>query len=222
MIYFLLVLGLIIDIIFVIHDHKAHDGFSIVLKTLASLSFVVISFYVYLKYKSEYGILIILALIFDTLGDFVLILRNIYYKHKDLIYVLGTLSFLIGHIFLLVLLNKIVKRAIILSILITTILFIFSFFTIIKKHIKDNKSLVVASIYIYFILYILIVSILAIIKVRSIFLLIFLVGYFLFVLSDYILIIHKFSLVDRYYLQPLYRITYFVSQLILTLSLYKL
>ena len=45
--YLIIIIGIIIDALFIYNDDKYHNSLSIVLKTLASLAFVLLAFHLY-------------------------------------------------------------------------------------------------------------------------------------------------------------------------------
>lgn len=220
MIYVLIGFGYLIDLLFIIHDEKKHDGLSLVFKTLASLSFVLLA--LLLSFKIDNRIiagLIVVALVFDLLGDFILILRNVFPNKHDLIYIVGTACFFIAHIFLLIMLIINNPNVILKSILLASIFFIVFYFAVFNKLEMSKTFRVIGLFYLYFILYILAYSVFSYANFSTKFELAFLFGYFLFCVSDLILMIHKFKKGASSSLQPLYRLSYFISQILIALSI---
>ena len=219
MIYLIIAIGYIIDILFIVHDDSKHDGLSILYKTLASLSFVILALYLVLKVNNSLASrLILYALIADMLGDILLILRNVTDK-KDLVFVLGTLCFFIGHIFLMIMLYINNPRVLGISFVVTCILFIGTWLWI-KRIVTFKKSFTAIGVtYVFFILYMLIYSFFAYLETNSTFDVAFMFAYFLFAVSDIILIIQKFGKTKIYALQPIYRLSYFISQVLIAMSI---
>lgn len=220
MIYFLVGIGYLVDILFIVHDNEKHDVFSIVLKTGASLCFVLLSYILLTKANNPLiGKYILYALIADLFGDFVLILRNVFPKYHDLIFYVGTGMFLIGHIFLMIMLYINNPDVILSSILFSIILFLSIGFYMLKTLEAKRVFKVVGGIYLYFILFILVYSACSYWNNETRFDLAFLFGYFLFAISDVILIIQKFNKKASNTLQPIYRLSYFISQILIALSI---
>ena len=220
MIHLIVGIGYLIDILFIVHDDKKHDGLSIVLKFLASFSFVLLAFVV--SKNTNYHLLsklLIGALIFDLLGDVVLILRNVLPSKHDLIYIVGTSCFFIGHIFLIIMLIINNPNMILKSILLSSVLFIICFSTIFMRLEMNKTFKIIGAFYLYFILYILAYSVCSYVDFSSKFELSFLFGYFLFCVSDIILMLQKFSKKSINCLQPIYRLSYFISQILIALSI---
>ena len=220
MIYVLIGFGYLIDLLFIIHDEKKHDGLSLVFKTLASLSFVLLALLLSFKINNRIiAGLIVVALVFDLLGDFILILRNVFPNKHDLIYIVGTACFFIAHIFLLIMLIINNPNVILKSILLASIFFIVFYFAVFNKLEMSKTFRVIGLFYLYFILYILAYSVFSYANFSTKFELAFLFGYFLFCVSDLILMIHKFKKGASSSLQPLYRLSYFISQILIALSI---
>lgn len=221
MIYFIIGIGYLIDIIFIVHDAKKHDGLSVVLKTLAAACFVCLSIILCKTANSqELARYIVYALIFDLFGDFVLILRNVTNKHHDLIFILGTFCFFVGHIFLMIMLFKNNPNVVGKSLVYTTIVFALFGLPLLFKFVEASKKFkIIGGVYVYFIIYIQVYGLLSLINLETKFDYAFLFGYFLFAVSDLILIIQKFNKNASYTLQPIYRLSYFISQVIIALSI---
>lgn len=223
MIYLLAAIGFVIDIVFIIHDDMKKDGLSILFKSLASLVFVIIGINLLITRQFDIRAKYILAsLACNFLGDVILILRNVDSKHKDLIFVGGTLSFLIGHVFLLLMLinndaNQVVK-SLIITLIITVIVIVY-----IAKRLNAKKAIKCLGVfYTSFAVYLFIYALLSYIELKEPFISSFVFGYFLFMVSDIILTIQKFD--DKaknvHALQPLYRVTYYISQILIAISIF--
>lgn len=220
MLYLVIGLGYLIDIIFIVHDSKTKDGLSVFLKTGASLCFVIVA--IMLKNSAsntELANFIVYSLIADMLGDFILILRNVFKTKHDLIFISGTLCFFIGHIFLMCMLYKNNPNVIGKSCLYTTIVFILFGLPLLKALEANKKFKAIGGIYVFFIIYIQIYALLSLISLDTNFNYAFLFGYFLFAISDVILIIQKFKKGASIALQPIYRLSYFISQILIAISI---
>lgn len=209
----LIVIGCILQGTFICNDNKYHNGLSILLKTLASLCFVILSFRLTNEVK-----LVNYALILDCLGDFILILRNISpKKYKDLIFVCGTISFFIGHILLSIYLCKLNPSAIKLGIIINLILFFGVALYFLKTLTAPLGMKLLGGSYLFMIMFTSGLSISNFINIHSTANLIFMVGSIIFISSDLILMAHKFNPKAKNFMQPTYRILYYVSQIILAI-----
>ena len=212
----IIVLGLIIDIAFIVRDGKHKDAFSIVLKTLASLMFVILAI---VNCQNDVSKFVIYALVFDCLGDFILILRNVDSKHKNAIYVAGTLVFMIAHFLLSYYLYRIDN-----SCFINGTLFGFLFVAITGTYLlsvlEASKGFkVMGLIYIFVIAQTFGLSLFAHVTMKTTASLMFMIGSMLFTLSDLILMFHKYGRKKIEILQPIYRILYYVSQILIAICI---
>lgn len=204
---------IIFDICFIYHDNKYHDNKSIILKSLASLMFVLLALSLY-KNKA---LLIIVALIFNMLGDIVLIFRNKYPNYKDKFFMCGTVSFFIAHVLMLSYLIKLnmdsIKIAFILSVILYVILY-----SVFSRVLKVSGIIrVMGIIYTYIIMFTTSTTIINYVNCPIYGNLVLLIGIILFVISDIILITFKFAKSDKNIMQIICRIIYYLSQLILAL-----
>lgn len=204
---------IIFDILFICYDNKHHDRKSIVLKSLASLMFVLLALSLY----KDKVLLIVIALVFNMIGDIILIFRNKYPNIKDKLFMAGIVSFFIAHISILLYLIKLnittVKFAFILSLIFYIILF-----SIFNRTLKVSGIIrVVGIIYTYVIMFTTSMAIINLAGLPTFSNLALLIGIVLFVISDIILIIFKFNKSDKNIMQIICRSIYYLSQLILAL-----
>lgn len=204
---------IIFDILFICYDNKHHDRKSIVLKSLASLMFVLLALSLY----KDKALLIVIALVFNMIGDIILIFRNKYPNIKDKLFIAGIVSFFIAHISILLYLIKLnittVKFAFILSLIFYIILF-----SIFNRTLKVSGIIrVVGIIYTYVIMFTTSMAIINLAGLPTFSNLALLIGIVLFVISDIILIIFKFNKSDKNIMQIICRSIYYLSQLILAL-----
>lgn len=98
MLYMIMLLGVFIDVVFIVAEAKKKMKLSVVLKGLASLMFVIIGLILYAVHPTAPGKLILFGLIFGMFGDIFLQLRNVVPQNKsNLVFAVGILFFLIGH-----------------------------------------------------------------------------------------------------------------------------
>lgn len=215
--YLLLILGAILDVVFIIVDDKTHGKASVYLKTLASLMFVLLGIN---NYHGGLTYMIIITLVFDMLGDFILILRNIDKKHHDLFYIIGTLSFFVAHIILIIYLLNMNVEILLTGILVTTLLFIIFSLRFINTLDVNRTFRIIGTLYLYVILLTFFLSLILSIMEFNLANAILTVALYTFTFSDVILIIQKFRDNSKTYMQPLYRASYYLSQLLLTLFIF--
>jgi len=99
----LIVLGIVIQGLFIKVEHEEKYVLADILKGTASLMFVLLGLFAYLRYPDyKYAKLIFIGLVFGMLGDILLNLRFVFKKNGQKIFLVGILAFLIGHILYLV------------------------------------------------------------------------------------------------------------------------
>ncbi len=92
--------SLIFCIIFCIFRSKEANVWSLLLKTIASMCFILCAMYsISLNGSSTISLLILAGLIMGLIGDIVLDLKVMYPQQSDNYFTFGTSSFIIGHIF---------------------------------------------------------------------------------------------------------------------------
>lgn len=212
----LIAIGVIIDLAFIFIDNKYHNKYSIILKTAASLVFVVLGI---VNMHNRDSILVVIALAFDCFGDLVLILRNINNKRKNELYIIGTLSFLIAHVFLIVFLFITRQIPLIKCTIISAILLAILEFSFVLRFVDDKRMIALGSVYLYSILTTSVASVFSYLGCPNASSLLFMLGSNIFTISDVILIIHKYGKKEINALQITYRELYYVSQLMIALSL---
>lgn len=75
------VVGILIDAVFIVTEYKKKPVPAVILKGLASLVFVLLGFACFAKTGNRtFGILVVLGLIFGAMGDVLLNLRNVFTK----------------------------------------------------------------------------------------------------------------------------------------------
>lgn len=209
--YLFIILEFVLVSLFIYNDNKYHNPLSILLKTLASLMFVLLAIRLY---KGN-TLLIIVALVFDMLGDFILILRNKYKNHKDLVFVIGTLSFFIAHILYSTYLIKLNPKCIPLGLVFNAILYLGVAMYFLKTLDVHGKMKMLGACYLLIIMFTSGLAISNYINVTSHANFVLMVASIIFICSDLILMIYKFNKNAKNYLQISYRILYYISQMLL-------
>lgn len=211
--YLFIILEIVLVSLFIYNDNKYHNSLSILLKTLASLMFVLLAIRLY---KGR-ALLVIIALSFDMLGDFVMILRNKFRKYKDLIFVLGTLSFFIAHILYSTYLIKLNPKCIPLGLFFNVILYLGVALYFLKTLDVHGKMKMLGACYLLIIMFTSGLAISNYINISSYANLVLMIASIIFICSDLILMIHKFNKNTKNYLQITYRVLYYISQLLLAI-----
>ena len=97
-IYLLILLGLVLQALFIKIEHDERYLLADILKGSASLIFVLIGYQAFLVTNNAFNRLFLYGLIFGMIGDILLNLRYVFPKHGQKIFLVGILAFLIGHI----------------------------------------------------------------------------------------------------------------------------
>ena len=95
----LIAAGAILETLFIMQSYRRRNVASIILKTTASLLFVLLGIHcTRLRGQSVYAIYVVIGLALGMLGDLLLALRYLSKKTHDLCFVSGTLAFFAGHV----------------------------------------------------------------------------------------------------------------------------
>ena len=90
----LIAAGAILETLFIMQSYRRRDVASIILKTTASLLFVLLGIHcTRLRGQSVYALYVVIGLALGMLGDLLLALRYLSKKTHDLCFVSGTLAF---------------------------------------------------------------------------------------------------------------------------------
>lgn len=216
-IYLLMALCLIFDIGYIVCKAKKKNIIGLISKTLAALCFIIIGYFAYKSNNTLFSKFILIGLVLDGIGDLFLALRNLF--AKNVMFFIGTLSFLAGHIVFiqaLILLNNIYfVECIIGAVLLGSLIFY-----LIDKACRLNKIFKVMGIS-YVIIIVMMVCLTVGIYLTNAYTnhLVFMIGAILFVSSDIILSLYNFSRKDKW-MHPTYSLLYFVAQILISFSLH--
>ncbi|MCR4951395.1 MAG: lysoplasmalogenase [Solobacterium sp.] len=94
----LVVIGFVLQILFIKVEHEEKYVLADILKGSASLMFVIIGWLAYTRVNNPFNKLFFYGLIFGMTGDILLNLRFVFKKNGQKIFLAGILAFLIGHI----------------------------------------------------------------------------------------------------------------------------
>jgi len=210
MIYFLIFFILINQTIYPFFLKNGHKYLAFIFKTLASLSFV------FLAFLAENHLLSVMtALLFDALGDILLGLR--YMFKEKLMMAMGTVSFLLGHLFFLYYICTNLN-AHFLPLLLSGLMTIIIHRYLIKR-ITKNFPFVLGFVYVLVLVSFGLSSLFLAIEKKSISFVLFGLGSFLFMSSDFLLISHNFIKKSALKHQ-IYSFLYYLGQIFIALSLF--
>ncbi len=214
--------GLILQSLFIKSEFDEKMKAAVVLKGTASLMFVLLGIYLIPSRITMYVDFILKGLIFGMFGDILLNLRYLVPKQKATsVFGLGVLSFIVGHVFYIFALIDLGGNNILLWALLITIIISILVILLMKKHFPFEKKYIRVFSYIYIIVVVAMFSsaiALMIVKGYSIKYTSFLVGAFLFLVSDIFTVYYSF--IEETRLQKALNLyTYYLAQILIALTL---
>ncbi len=193
-------------------DYRGNSRLSGCFKALASLSMVGYAITAYLEIQSHYALLILLGIALGALGDVFLISKNKKY------FLLGMLSFLIGHLFYMIAFNHLEYDLI--EFLITFGVMIFAGYHVFRWLRPSLSGSLVPGVAIYIFVLLSMTAMALTVKIDNNYTLVGL-GAVLFMISDIFVAMHRFKtphFYDRIIGIPLY----YVGQYLLATSIVTL
>ena len=217
----LVVIGFVLQILFIKVEHEEKYVLADVLKGSASLMFVIIGYLAYTRVNNPFNKLFFYGLIFGMIGDILLNLRFVFKKNGQKIFLAGILAFLIGHIlYLLALLPQ--ARAPWLyyfaaaGALVAAGLLIYIFKTMdVKLAFKIFGVFYLGAVFIMSAIAIGIAIFIP--NTRS---LVYAIGAVLFTASDVVLIFNTFSGVTKFSMRITNLLLYYMGQILIAVSLF--
>ena len=216
MTYLLIPLCLCLAAVFLLQESKKRYVPAVVLKGLASACFVILGFL--LSGGSPMAKLITAGLLLGCIADVLLNLRMVFPKKGQLIFLVGIVVFLSGHILYLIAILKGAAHwwiCVIIGVVLTALLMKWIFTRITAK--KAFK--IFGIVYIGAIMLLNCIAIGNLIVSPSAFTAVFAAGAVLFLLSDIVLILNTFGKETRQGLRVMNISLYYVGQLLIALSL---
>lgn len=216
MTYLLVPLCLCLAAVFLLQESKKRYVPAVVLKGLASACFVILGFL--LSGGSPAAKLITAGLLLGCIADVLLNLRMVFPKKGQLIFLVGIVVFLSGHILYLIAILKGAAHwwiCVIIGVVLTALLMKWIFDRITAK--KAFK--IFGIVYIGAIMLLNCVAIGNLIVSPSAFTAVFAAGAVLFLLSDIVLILNTFGKETRQSLRVMNISLYYLGQLLIALSL---
>lgn len=211
--YLLILFCLLSDYGYLLFANKKRYLIALLSKTLASLCFLSLG---YLGSHGRFSAYMLVGMAFDGLGDVFLGIRNLGYKKP--MFMCGTLSFLIGHVFyLLAMLPFLGSKALYCAIASLGASLCLRGF-IVKMAKGDKAYRMTGTIYVTMIVLIGVCSLTMCLLEYSLAHLVMCLGTLMFVTSDMILIVYNFG--DRKeWMHPVYSALYYAGQILIALSL---
>lgn len=215
----LIILGFLLQGLFIVAEHAEKYLVADVLKGAASLMFVLVGYNAFLSINNSFNKQILIGLVFGLIGDVLLNLRFVFPKNGQKIFLLGILAFLIGHIMYLIALipqaQHLVTFAFIGAIC-AALLLIYIFKTMeVKKAFKIFGIFYLGAVFVMCSIAIGIAIYAP--SARSI---VYAIGAILFTASDVVLIFNTFSGVSKFSLRITNLSLYYIGQILIACSMF--
>lgn len=101
-IYLLMIIGALLQALFIYVEHKEKYVAAVILKGTAALMFVLVGYDAYLRVNNPFNRQFVIGLFLGMIGDILLNLRYLFPKQGQKIFLAGIAAFLAGHIVYLV------------------------------------------------------------------------------------------------------------------------
>ncbi|MDO4188319.1 MAG: lysoplasmalogenase [Lachnospiraceae bacterium] len=221
MIIALIIIGVILQGIFIAVEHKEKYVAADILKGCAAFCFVIIGIVGYMtKSNDSFGMKLMIGLIFGMIGDILLNLRFVVGEEKgQKVFLLGIVSFLIGHILYLAALIPQAQHAgicVCIGALLAAALLAYIFKTM-------DVKLAFKIFGVFYLGAVIIMTVMAIdtaVSVQSIRSIEYAIGAVLFMVSDIVLIFNTFSGTSRFSMRITNLSLYYIGQMMIALSLF--
>ncbi len=217
----LAIFGIAVDLTFIRSELSGKLLLATILKGVASAFFVAFGAVCYGANATSFGKLILIGLTLGMVGDILLNLRNQFQGGMSMkVFALGVLAFLSGHVLYIAALVNVCPGMVVLAVLLTALLSVLSIPPLMKRIAAPSKGLKLFG-YVYLVVVIAMfccsVGVLVNLGMTAVNL-VFVLGAFLFVISDFIMIYYTFG--NKI---PALRVTnllcYYVGQLLIGLCI---
>lgn len=214
--------GIAVDIWFIGTEYAGKMLKATVLKGCASLFFVLLGIYCYTLNPSPFGKLILIGLILGLIGDVFLNLRNLYEGGKsNKVFAVGILAFLSGHFLYIAALIKRFPGIVLMALVITAVISVLAIPPLMKQISAPSKGLKIFG-YVYLVIVIAMFSAALSLLIKTgagSMNIVFTVGAFLFLISDFIMIYYSFGKKIKP-LRAINLLSYYVGQLLIALCIF--
>ncbi len=220
-IYAMMLIGCLLQALFIYTEHQEKYLLADILKGSASLVFVLIGLKAYQVVNFAFNKQLLIGLLFGMIGDILLNLRYVFPKQGQKIFLIGIVAFLIGHIMYLLALIPQARHfwiwyCIVLGALLAAGLLAYIFKTMeVKKAFKIFGIFYLGAVFIMTAIAIGIAVFTP--SKRAI---IYAIGAILFTASDVVLIFNTFSGITRFSMRITNLTLYYIGQILIALSMF--
>lgn len=221
MIIAIAVIGIILQGTFIFVEHKEKYVLADILKGSAALMFVVIGYLGYSGVSADsLGKKIFIGLIFGMVGDILLNLRFVFKEIGQKIFLVGILSFLIGHILYLAALVPLAGANLLSDVFVGAILAITLLSYIFKTMDVKTAFKIFGVFYLGAVIIMTVIAVQVAISTQNVHDIVYAIGAVLFTASDIVLIFNTFSGVTKFSLRITNLSLYYAGQLMIAGSLF--
>lgn len=211
------IVGLVVDCFFIKSEYAGKMLLATILKGIAASFFVALGVYCYINNPTQGGLLIVIGLGLGMIGDIFLNMRNLFEGGKsNKVFAVGILAFLSGHFLYIGYLASQTGMKFWIALILTVVIGVAAIPQLMKRIEAPSKGLKIFG-YVYLTVVIAMFSFAAtmlIVNKVSLLTVIFLVGAFLFLISDFIMIYYSFGKKIKP-LRAINLLSYFVGQLLI-------
>ncbi|MBR4462701.1 MAG: lysoplasmalogenase [Erysipelotrichaceae bacterium] len=217
----MIVLGFLLQALFIHAEHKEKYLLADILKGSASLIFVLIGLKAYQTVNFAFNKQLLVGLIFGMIGDILLNLRYVFPKQGQKIFLIGIVAFLIGHVMYLLALIPQARHVwiwycVLLGALTAAGLLAYIFKTMeVKKAFKIFGVFYLGAV---FIMTAIAIGIAIFTPTKRA--IIYAIGAVLFTASDVVLIFNTFSGVTRFSMRIMNLTLYYLGQILIAVSMF--
>lgn len=216
----LIAAGAILETLFIMQSYRRRNVASIILKTTASLLFVLLGIHcTRLRGQSVYALYVVIGLALGMLGDLLLALRYLSKKTHNLCFVSGTLAFFAGHVLYILAVLTAAPRAWTYAIPITLVALAVAGFYSHAMEVKAGKIMPLGVIYIGCVIFVAACSLTGVLLTSDRALFMFFLGGLCFSLSDNMLVVLSFGRNDSPYRNAVLHVLYYMAQIFIALSI---
>lgn len=218
---YIVICGLLLQTVFIRFEYAKKPLAALILKSLASLTFVLLGILCLPVAKDScFGWLIAAGLVLGATGDVLLNLRQLVANARDKIFMMGIAAFLIGHLLYVAALITRGVNALLIAVPLCAVLSTVTLWFVLKRVEVAGKLRIFGIVYIVIVLWMMscAVGLLALTPANTGYLL-FAVGAVLFATSDVILIFHLFGRKKHRAFRAMNLSAYYLGQLLIALSL---
>lgn len=212
--------GVILETLFIMQSYRRHNVRCVLLKTTASLMFVLLALQcIRLRGADTYAVYVAAGLVFGMLGDLLLALRYLSRRLHDFWFVSGTLAFFFGHVLYVLAVLTAAPRAWACAIPITLVALAVAGFYSHAMEVKAGKIMPLGVVYIGGVIFVASCALTGAFLTGSRALFLFFLGGLCFSLSDNMLVVLSFGRNDSPYRNAVLHVLYYMAQIFIALSI---